>query len=88
MLSKSLKIGVGFSSLYHEIHYIEVRYIEVWVYYHSTLDSNKIKIYDWTCMKWTKCVSKFSAKSQTKIFFEMVEGFQSTEFSLKIGQDL
>jgi len=27
-----LKMGAGFSSLYHEIHYIKVRYIEVWVY--------------------------------------------------------
>ena len=25
-------MGAGFCSLYHEIHYIEVRYIKVWVY--------------------------------------------------------
>ena len=25
--------GAGICSLYHEIHYIEIRYIEVWVYY-------------------------------------------------------
>ena len=25
-------MGTGFSSLYHKIHYIEVRYIKVWVY--------------------------------------------------------
>ena len=24
--------GAGICSLYHEIHYIEIRYIEVWVY--------------------------------------------------------
>ena len=31
----------GFSLLYREIHYIEVRYIEVWVYYNGcTLDSD------------------------------------------------
>ena len=27
-------MGAGFSSLYPEIHYIEVRYIKVWVYYY------------------------------------------------------
>ena len=27
-----LKMGAGFCSLYCEIQYIEVRYIEVWVY--------------------------------------------------------
>ena len=26
-------MGTGFCSLYREIHYIEVRYIKVWVYY-------------------------------------------------------
>ena len=31
----------GFSLLYREIHYIEIRYIEVWVYYNGcTLDSD------------------------------------------------
>ena len=25
-------MGAGFCTLYHEIHYIEVRYIKVWVY--------------------------------------------------------
>ena len=28
-------MGAGFCSLYHEIHYIEVRYIKVWVYFFS-----------------------------------------------------
>ena len=36
MLSKSLKWELGFCSLYHEIHYIEVRYIKVLVYYTIT----------------------------------------------------
>ena len=26
-------MGAGFSSLYCKIHYIEIRYIKVWVYY-------------------------------------------------------
>ena len=29
-------MGAGFCSLYHEIHYIEVRYIKVWVYFEKT----------------------------------------------------
>ena len=27
--------GAGICSLYQEIHYIEIRYIEVWVYYEN-----------------------------------------------------
>ena len=37
-----LKIGAGFCSLYQEIHYFEVRYIKVWVYY---LKLNKYYFY-------------------------------------------
>ena len=28
-------MGSGFSSLFHEIHYIKIRYIKVWVYFPS-----------------------------------------------------
>ena len=34
--------GAGICSLYHEIHYIEIRYIKVWVYLQSQYDSRKI----------------------------------------------
>ena len=27
--------GAGICSLYHKIHYIEIRYIEVWVYFEN-----------------------------------------------------
>ena len=30
-------MGAGFCSLYREIHYIEVRYIKVWVYFNCIL---------------------------------------------------
>ena len=32
-------MGARFCSIYHEIHYIKVHYIEVWVYTHNTLES-------------------------------------------------
>ena len=30
-------MGAGFSSLYHEIHYMEVRYIDIWVYFNNII---------------------------------------------------
>ena len=39
-------MGTGFCSLYHEIHYIEVRYIEIWVYYLLGLFKTAI---NWAC---------------------------------------
>ena len=51
--------GAGICSLYHEIHYIEIRYIEVWVYqifYVCTICSLPLQ----------------SLKSEAKFFFEEI----------------
>ena len=40
-------MGAGFSSLYQEIHYFEVCYIEVWVYHGNEMDAFPSHIVTW-----------------------------------------
>ena len=46
--------GAGICSLYHEIHYIEIRYIEVWVY-QKMLSYTAFRKYSHTDCNITKC---------------------------------
>ena len=44
--------GAGICSLYHEIHYIEIRYIEVWVYIYQ--DTMKSQVWLMRDSNWTE----------------------------------
>ena len=67
--------GAGICSLYHEIHYIEIRYIEVWVYLFSWCNF----FYKITMAVFRSILSQFTGF----LWITTINGLNKTNFTFK-----